>query len=1059
MAFQTVEIDGGLDLKSSPIAIKPGRLWKCRNFEVAFARGIRRIDGYVRFDGGQSPAFGVNSWAIPCQGVTDPTDWGRLDTNFFAGGQVVIEYTDGRNTSTLTLAVVFTHTTGLTTGTIYAFTQSLRDSSILSDAVLMRNGYKLVTPFVATAVRCSLDTCYASSYNYPNIENTADNPVLGFPTVQALRAAQVAYYNITRSEVQEVPGQGSVLGLYWLKDDLYAVRDYLTLLLDDGNVEVNPGDIVYQGASLMAATFSGTVISFSAFPTTGNPDSALLTVYDTSGTATVSAINNDTTGAAIGNVESLSTQATGAGLYRARGTRGGTPATRSWEHRDLGYSVSYKDASEDFPVANRLQPTTNAEDLIQATPWFVAGGDGVPASTWRDAAGNLIDGSNPAYPYLVTNDGDTTYVGQFFSSNIVSSTSLWINNFGITDVDIPLASIVTGIEFEVTRRCYREATRTVGEVRDNQFEVKFSDGSGGVQFGNIDVNWPRSSTTPDNANYAAVTYGGTNNLLGYSVSPSKIIGTDFGFRFSTKAVDINIGESGVMQGRITMVRFRAHYIPPQGKVYFWNGTSAVIAEVVQYYKKAGDVDQGTASGVMYLMNLTGSRQVGADEEIRSYPGDGVMPDGGTTDNSVLLASTSTSAARNMLDPSQALFANESKYQGVTGNFYATEGFDAIYGVSGAGPAFMYDGQAFSRIHTGLQDDDEKPRHCMIMQSRLHLGYESGIVQFSSPGEPLSFDPLNYAGELGIASAVRGMYPLNGDSGAVFTQGGVQYVKGDLSTGPYPSVISPDVGCVEYTAHSMGQYLYTSFRGCQNLRSTSAYGDFDTSQFSSDVWDWLRPRVQTPSQFNGTNIAAINAIPVRNKAQYRLCFADGYVLTATFLDEGVDPQYTMQFYTKNDGSPMVWDVTRAAVESTGRDRIFGAMYDGSGYVYEIDVGNSFDGANINASASLVVDDQKAPYMQKQFTDCNIHGIAIDYATFSLARGVNYVEPDPSQFYTQQFGSQTVAPTGIPSYFMSASPVRIAGRNVIYEFISSAADLPGFSIQAISYNVEPMAEKRT
>src|SRR5690606_33853385 len=47
---------GGLDLQSHPIAVRPGRLYECDNFEVATHRGYRRVEGYERYDGGPSPS-------------------------------------------------------------------------------------------------------------------------------------------------------------------------------------------------------------------------------------------------------------------------------------------------------------------------------------------------------------------------------------------------------------------------------------------------------------------------------------------------------------------------------------------------------------------------------------------------------------------------------------------------------------------------------------------------------------------------------------------------------------------------------------------------------------------------------------------------------------------------------------------------------------------------------------------------------------------------------------------------------------------------------------------
>lgn len=47
---------GGLDLMDPPMTVAPGALLGCQNFEPAIRGGYRRVDGYERFDGHQSPS-------------------------------------------------------------------------------------------------------------------------------------------------------------------------------------------------------------------------------------------------------------------------------------------------------------------------------------------------------------------------------------------------------------------------------------------------------------------------------------------------------------------------------------------------------------------------------------------------------------------------------------------------------------------------------------------------------------------------------------------------------------------------------------------------------------------------------------------------------------------------------------------------------------------------------------------------------------------------------------------------------------------------------------------
>lgn len=1076
MPFVTIPIDGGLDLVTPPVSVSPGRLQACKNFEVALNQGIKTVDGFERFDGGSSPSSAVRLWLCDVNSLdTDKHD--KLENGYFLGGEIGIGYDlNGEFVRSVIGRIVYTSVQSATLGKIYFVTTTEADSSALLNCLTSGSGYTFSNA-TSVLVQILIAGVYDSYiFMYSDIEA---NAVIG--TVAETLAAQATYYTIVRAEVQEVPGQNSINGLFWLKDCLYACRDYETLSYTTQVSEALAGDELYIGASYATATWKGFLakqVIEDADATTGDTDGIMM-FYDTTGTATAATIYNHTrSDAAVATVVTVGAASQGAGLYKAVGTRGNTVATQSWEHQDIGWRIRYKDGVENFVPANRAAPLTDYADLIETTDWFVADAQ-VSTGGWGPFPGG---GPTSIFDALSSIDEDGSYACKGFADNVTSN-AFWIKDFGITDADIPDGSAITGFTIELTRRAYRGPSAVAGsQIQDGFLELKWAADSnvGGVaSFADTTTNWLASASNPDNAYppYVVKSYGGEQSLLGYTnVTPDDVKSTDFGFRMSAKctgysppASPSNDGANSI-SAHVSSVRIRVHFVPPQSKVYFWNvndpAPTAVVADVVQSYLTSGTVAGMDAKGHLFLMADTPSRAVGADEQIRTYPLPGVTP-AGPGDGSVLIAMTENSLTKNVMDWSSLLNNQGSdpganKYQYDTGNFTAVAGFEAIYGVSGCGPAFMYDGYAFTRMYTGIgAEDEDTPRHVRVHQGRLFLGYESGTIVFSDANNPLSYDAaIGTAGFIPITSPIRGLMKLNGDTLAQMTQTGVTMIQGDVSKGPYAGDISPDVGCVEYTAQNMGQYMYTSFRGIQNLRATQAYGDFDTSQFSWDVWSWLRPRVQTYAFFQSANIGVINSLAVRNKSQYRLMFADGYQLTATFLREGEMPQFTIQYYVHADGTtPHTWDVVTAGVESNGRDRLFGATNDGTGYVYEIDSGKSFDGANIEGFATLVIDDQRLPEQDKRYSDITIHGIAQGYATFNVSRSVNYAAVDTAQNYPEVFGSLTAAPTGDEAYFASSSPLRIAGRNVSIRFDFSHNDQYPMTLQAVSYYVIPQGEKRS
>jgi hypothetical protein len=1057
MPFITTAVDGGLDLVTPPVSVVPGRLQDCSNFEVALNQGVKSIDGFELFDGGISPSGTARLWRVDLSwdisGNPDFRDY--LDDQDFSGYFGFINYTvAGGAVSRMTFDIVYTETYTATTGAAYFVTRNQADSNILGLLVSGLARYGFYDAFFRMYTTIPFDS---TAYTRGTIVANAQ-----LSTVSDDLAAKAAYYNIVRAKVQEVPGQGNVLGLFWLKDELYACRDYVTLAYDTPLTEPAYNDELFIGASYAAATWKGFLAKQITTSAASDDVSGIMMFYNTTGTPSTGAIKNHSAlDAAVATITSTDVSSQGAGLYRADGSRGTTVSTQSWTHQEIGYSARYKDADLEFTPANRLAPTTPQEDLIQSTVYVVA----ATRKTFGDPTGQAwtaFGGTGNFTDCLANDDGDTSYWFKSYSATPVPGDSpyFWVSNFGLTDADVPDGSAITGFTVEVVRRVEKTGT-PAGGIYDAWLKLAFASDSGvggNANFGNGGLAWGPT--------YETVTYGGAQSLLGYTnVSAEDVKSADFGFQMAVGCVGY-VGP-GTFSARVTEVKIKVHFIPPQSKIYFWNGDdpspTAVEAEVVQSYKTSGEVGAigNKAKGALYLMNVGTNRPIGSDEEIRTMPLDpAIAPDGGAGDSSQLIALTETAVSKNVMDWGDLLRQRGSKYQYVTHNFYAAANFDAIYGVSGAGPAFMYDGYAFTKILTGTPPEYEIPRHVITHQQRLFLGYGSGQYMWSEPGEPLIFDALTgTSAEDGVGASIRGFMELNGDALAIFHQNGVAMIQGDVGLEPYPGVITADVGCVEYSAQSMGNYMYMSFRGAQNLRSTPAYGDFDHAQFSWDVWSWLSPRVQTSAFFESANIGLINSYPVRNKSQCRWCFADGAQLTATFLRAGEMPQFTIQNYTNASGDPLTWDVLTAGVESNGRDRLFGATNDGTGHVYEIDRGYSFDGANIDAYATLVVMDQGSPQQYKEFTDMQVHGKATDYATFTTSRAVNYGEPDPAKRYRNRFGSLTAVPTGEERYYSSAIPIRNMGRNLVLRFDRSSNDQPPVTIQAISYNIVPAGEKQT
>lgn len=166
---------GGLDQLTPAIAVDPGMLLDCQNYEPEISGGYRRLDGYERFDGQPSP--------------TSATYWQVAITrtgNIFAGQTI----------------------TGLTSGATGRVLQASDTSLVLgrvSGTFVTGEDMQIAAVTVATA------TSGSQSNSDPSASNDADYILLAA--------------NDYRNDILVVPGSGPIRGVWVYKDVVYAFRD------------------------------------------------------------------------------------------------------------------------------------------------------------------------------------------------------------------------------------------------------------------------------------------------------------------------------------------------------------------------------------------------------------------------------------------------------------------------------------------------------------------------------------------------------------------------------------------------------------------------------------------------------------------------------------------------------------------------------------------------------------------------------------------------------------------------------------------------------------------
>ena len=177
-------LDGGEDVVSPNLVVKPGRLRASKNYEPRTVGGYRRIDGYERYDGQPKPSL-ANQAFFNIDAVTNTVAVGDKLTGSISSA----------------VAYVVGETSGV--GTAYDFPDTddlFVDNDILTN-VTQANTYATV------------DLSTTAMYG-PYTTNSST--LTGF-----IGAAQ----GVRRALIGAVPGSGIIRGIFRLSGDLYAFRD------------------------------------------------------------------------------------------------------------------------------------------------------------------------------------------------------------------------------------------------------------------------------------------------------------------------------------------------------------------------------------------------------------------------------------------------------------------------------------------------------------------------------------------------------------------------------------------------------------------------------------------------------------------------------------------------------------------------------------------------------------------------------------------------------------------------------------------------------------------
>jgi hypothetical protein len=966
---QAISLAGGLDFSTDAVGVSAGALADCYNFEAVDYVGYKRVDGFERFDGTQSPSAlqeGSSLKTITVSTYECVPDWPTL----------LLTYPDGLPSGTVL-------TDGFGGRLIRGYVVSSTGPADNDEAIA---GIPVVIVYQETYPDSIVDLLSVTArYEGSNILAINDNAVVVTPASASTTIAVAnQYYTDISANKTKFKQSRIAHALHYYKESLHAVVDFEHILVTQSDANANrltfgniyPGDIVYSGSTKATVLDVRLVTGSWGVSGTGTTCEAKLLVQRYSdvtsdpifAASTEIGVERNTTGVTdiMTVVSALSTTAPStwqAGLYRARSEmqannvvadQGWQQITHPWEFEYTeGYNANGGLQPEELIRKYRLE-SYNPEDAATVTTYdagATVGTDGTasPKSGFYTSSASNLETVDASYAFVAGN----TFGGMGIDC------SATITGFDFSA--IPENAVITGIEAQVVGRLTTDATTALPAITSTPPSLA------GILLVGGDVTGENKGSTAltfaSDAVENTYNFGGTYDKWGIADLGATVVrSSDFGVKVVFSRPQVSAALANVDILAINRIVLRVSYTQPSTKYYFWNGTNDVSADVIRVHtaKNAWNDSALKAEGSMIVANVTPvasatRNNILLNDEMRTATGGGGTLLCKVKNHMVVCATASLSQ----------IVEAKSRFEIITENYYGDATWEAMYGVSGAGRAFSYDGTYFQKIYTGVPIEKDKPRHVRSynadggVAARLALGFPSSSVLFSVAGEPESFDGVNGAQEIAIGSPVLGLANMNGTTLGVFCANKVVGIQGLTEGSPLVS-LRPKGGAIEYTVQEVGNdVFFCDVYGVHSLLQTDAYGDFTGKPLSSSVSSWLQPRLRTSNA--GTQIGDLGVVLasliVRHKNQYRLFFRDGYVLTLTMKGQERMPEFTIQryMYTSSGTDYIFVPIALSSdIDEVGRERLFMSHYaayadatdaintqDAKRYVFEIDRGWSFD----------------------------------------------------------------------------------------------------------------------
>lgn len=328
-----------------------------------------------------------------------------------------------------------------------------------------------------------------------------------------------------------------------------------------------------------------------------------------------------------------------------------------------------------------------------------------------------------------------------------------------------------------------------------------------------------------------------------------------------------------------------------------------------------------------------------------------------------------------------------------GNFKGYSFRKRAYGCDGVNRGFEFDGDVLAPITTGTTPD--APKHVKVHKNHLFFSFLSSMIH-SGIGKPYKWTADDGSLEINCKEEITNFITQQGtESTAVLgaiTDTNTHFLYGTSAANW--NLISYDngIGGAHYTARLLEQGYWFSSNGVVNVRTSQAFGDFTQSS--------MTPRI--PQFILSQRAKGMFGLVNKTRHQYRVIFNDGLALYTTIVNGKSLGSTKMQF-------PDAFTCGWCGDESNLVEETFvGAST--TGYVYQMDIGSSFDGQILDAYFTLNPNIMRSHRTNKKFSAASVEIVGNFYATFqfgyTLSNGSALVLQPSTVMYETNFSGAPV-----------------------------------------------------